>query len=179
MLTETKIKAARPAEKPYKLADGRGMSLFVQPTGAKLWRFRYRYAGREKMLSLELPRHWHQARPRQARRSAQVAHGWHRSERGSQEKRLALADTFETVAEEWLAKQSYSKATKDKARWVLDELLLPTLGREPTHTITPQIVLRALQAIEARGHRESAHRARQKAGPILRYAIATGGQSAT
>ncbi len=49
-LTDTAIKHLRPAEKPYKLADGRGLYLLVNPSGSKLWRWKYRYEGREKLM---------------------------------------------------------------------------------------------------------------------------------
>ncbi len=52
MLTETKIKAAKPRDKTYKLADGGGLTLLVRPNGSKLWRFRYRFHGIENMLSV-------------------------------------------------------------------------------------------------------------------------------
>jgi len=52
MLTDKAIQAAKPRVRPYKLADGRGLTLLVNPVGSKLWRFRYRYDGREKMLGL-------------------------------------------------------------------------------------------------------------------------------
>ena len=50
MLTDKAIQAAKPKARPYKLADGEGLTLLVKPTGSKLWRFRYRHEGREKML---------------------------------------------------------------------------------------------------------------------------------
>ena len=50
MLTDIEIRRAKPRQKPYKLTDGHGLVLLVNPNGAKLWRFRYVYGGREKML---------------------------------------------------------------------------------------------------------------------------------
>lgn len=52
MLTERGIKALKPREKPYKKADARGLFLIVRPDGARWWRFKYKLAGREKLLSL-------------------------------------------------------------------------------------------------------------------------------
>ena len=51
-LTDVRARTAKPREKPYKLSAGRGLCLFVMPDGAKYWRFRYRYGGKEKMLSV-------------------------------------------------------------------------------------------------------------------------------
>ena len=50
-LTDVSIKNTKPSEKPYSLADEKGLSILVQPTGSKWWRFRYRFDGKEKMLS--------------------------------------------------------------------------------------------------------------------------------
>jgi len=52
MLTQLQITAAKPKAEPYTLADGQGLALFVQPSGAKLWRFRYRYGGTAKTLHI-------------------------------------------------------------------------------------------------------------------------------
>lgn len=53
-LTPSAVQNAKPKDKPYKLADGRGMFLLVKPDGAKLWRWRYRRPGlgTENMLGL-------------------------------------------------------------------------------------------------------------------------------
>jgi hypothetical protein len=49
-IKELQARNALPAEKPYKLADG-GLFLLVQPNGSKLWRMKYRFAGKERLLS--------------------------------------------------------------------------------------------------------------------------------
>ena len=51
-LTDSAIKTAALQEKSYKLSDGNGLTLLIQPNGAKWWRFRYRFSGKEKNLSL-------------------------------------------------------------------------------------------------------------------------------
>ncbi|MGQ0835475.1 MAG: Arm DNA-binding domain-containing protein, partial [Gammaproteobacteria bacterium] len=51
-LSEAGIRAARPKERPYKLFDERGLYLRVEPRGGRLWRFRFRYGGVEKLLAL-------------------------------------------------------------------------------------------------------------------------------
>jgi integrase len=85
------------------------------------------------------------------------------------------AETFEVIAREWLAMRAKTTAaiTQAKALWLL-EMLFPHLGRRPIREVTPPELLSALRKIEARGHHESAHRAKQKCGQIFRYAIATG-----
>ena len=51
-LNDKATAAAQPKEKQYKLSDGDGLSLIVQPNGKKLWWFRYRFASKEKTLSI-------------------------------------------------------------------------------------------------------------------------------
>lgn len=173
MLTDAKIRAARPTEKPYKLSDGRGLTLIVQPTGARWWRFRYEWQGKERMLSLgvypDVPLGLARERRDAARRD--VAAGVDPSAKRQAEK-AARAETFRIVAEEWFKDQNYSPATKSKTRWIFDELLYPALGDEPIRTLDASKALKALRVIESRGHRESAHRARQKIGQVMRFAAA-------
>jgi hypothetical protein len=52
VLTQFSITKAKPKKKPYKLSDGGGLHLLIQPGGSRLWRFRYRFGGRENMLAL-------------------------------------------------------------------------------------------------------------------------------
>lgn len=176
-LSDTAIRNARARDKPYKLADGRGLVLLIQPTGAKWWRYRYRYEGREKMISLgayptvtlQLARD----RLRAAQRS--LAEGCD----PSVARRLKKADrefTFASVAREWLDHQqaTLAPATYRKAKWVLEDLLLPRLGTRPVSQIGAAEVLTVLRGLDERGLAETARRARQRCGQVLRYAIATG-----
>src|SRR5450631_4119419 len=126
MLTDTAIRSARPREKAYKLFDGRGLYLEVAPTGGKLWRLKYRHDGRENRLalgahpdtSLKLARERCDA----ARR--QLAAGIDPSSQRQAEK-LAIANTFEAVAREWLAlqKKKLARTTFAKAGWTFETLV--------------------------------------------------------
>src|SRR5436305_8036737 len=51
-LTDAKIRAAKPKAAPYKLTDGKGLYLEIRPSGSKLWRYRYRIAGRENVYAI-------------------------------------------------------------------------------------------------------------------------------
>lgn len=178
-LTATAVKQAKPKEKAYKLADGGSLYLEVMPTGAKYWRWKYRYAGKEKRLALGVY-------PAVSLKDARQAH---------QEARSTLADgidpnlarkaakaasttvnTFEGIAREWLGKQqaTYAASTYSKTLWMLEKFLLPTLGNLTPNDITPPMVLAALRRIEQRGKHETAHRTKQVASRVFRYAIATG-----
>jgi integrase len=174
-LTETRIRAAKPKEKPYKLRDGRGLYLLVQPTGARLWRLRFRQPGRESMVSLgaypDVPLKL--ARDRRDETRKAIASGVDPAAQRRAE-RAGHKNTFEAIAVEWLAKRKMSVKTREKAEWTFNDLLFPKIGSRPIASITAPDVLRALRPIEERGKLETAHRTKQRASQVFRYAIATG-----
>ncbi len=176
MLTDAHIRGAKPREKSYKVADGFGLTLLVNPDGSKFWRFRYRFAGAEKSLSFGRYGDVSLADARDRRDAArkQLAAGKDPSEERQREK-AELRSTFRDVAEEWFARQhKLSESTADKARWIFDTHIYPALGSKPVKTITALTVSRALREIEDKGLHETAHRARQRVSAVLRYAVATG-----
>jgi integrase len=176
-LSETRVRTARPKQKPYKLFDERGLYLRVEPGGGRLWRFRYRYGGVEKLLALgaypDVPLKRARVKRDDARRL--LADGIDPSAQ-RQAERTMQQDTFEGVAREWLDRQSKSLAegtvTILSAR--LENYLYPYLGSRPIAAITAPELLATLRRIEARGRHETAHRARALTGRVFRYAIATG-----
>ncbi|HTT41916.1 MAG TPA: Arm DNA-binding domain-containing protein, partial [Steroidobacteraceae bacterium] len=107
MLSDTKVRAARPREKAYKLYDERGLFLLVAPSGGRLWRLKYRLREREKLISLGSYPDVSLKRAREKRDEARklLADGIDPSVQ-RQEHRTALLETFEGVAEEWLRLQS-------------------------------------------------------------------------
>ena len=176
-LSPSAVANARAQAKPYKLADGRGLYLLVQPTGARWWRFDYTRptTGKRNTLSLgtfpEVP--LRKARERaQAARDA-VADGADPGESRAQEK-AARASTFGALAAEWLTKQraKLAEVTQRKAVWLLS--LASDLDPLPVTAVTAPRVLDVLRKIEATGAHETARRVRQRIGQVLRYAIATG-----
>jgi integrase len=177
MLSDTRVRAAKPGDKQYKLYDERGLFLLVTPTGGRLWRLKYRMGGREKLISLGAYPDVGLKRAREKRDEARklLADGIDPSAQ-RQERRTALLQTFEGVAEEWLELQSKSLApeTISILGSRLKSALYPYLGSKPVAAITAQEVLAALRRIEARGRHETAHRVRALAGRVLRYAVATG-----
>jgi integrase len=177
MLSDTRVRRAKPSDKQYKLYDGRGLFLLVTPTGGRLWRLKYRINGGEKLISLGAYPDVGLKRAREKRDEARklLADGIDPSAR-RQERRTALLETFEGVAEEWLELQSKSLApeTISILGSRLKSALYPYLGSKPVAAITAQEVLGALRRIEARGRHETAHRVRALAGRVLRYAVATG-----
>ena len=181
ILTDVKVRNAKQKAKAYYLADGRGLSLYVSPAGSKLWRYRYRFDGKPKTLTLgEYPgmslvaaREKH-ARARQTLRDGRdpaVADGEEKAKRAKN-----AADTFEVVAREWheLTKTMW---VKTHAANVIDSLeadVFPPLGATPIRDITPSMVIEALRKVEARSALETARRIRQRMSMVFVHAIAEG-----
>jgi integrase len=178
-LTDVAIRKIKPTEKPCKLADGGGLYLLVNPGGSKWWRFKYRFGGKEKLLSLGTYPDTSLAAARERRDEArrQVQAGIDPSEQRKAQKAAGAeraANSFAVIAEEWLAKQRMAPATLEKARWTLDSLVFPWIGNRPIAEIDTPEMLKLLRRIEERGAHETAHRTKQRCGQIFRYAIATG-----
>jgi integrase len=177
MLTETAVRAARPTQKPAKLFDGGGLYLLVNPQGSRLWRLKYRIHGKEKLLAIGAYPDVSLKRAREKRDEARrlLADGIDPSAARKAEK-IADANTFEAIAREWLELQQkkLSASTYDKALWVFETLLFPFIGSQPIRRLSASDVLGAVRRIEARGKHETAHRAKQRCGQVIRYAVATG-----
>jgi integrase len=176
-LSEAKIRASRPKERAYKVFDERGLFLLVTPTGGRLWRFRYRLGGVEKLLTLGAYPDVPLKRAREKREDARklVADGIDPSAK-RQAERATQVETFEAIAKEWLELQRKSLAaeTMEILGTRLKSFLYPYIGSRPIASITAQELLAALRRIEARGKHETAHRVRSLAGRVFRYAVATG-----
>jgi integrase len=176
-LTETRIRTAKPTHKPYKLVDGRGLSLLVAPSGGKLWRLRFRHHGRESMVSLgSYPDvNLKEARERCDAERKVIASGVDPSAKRRAEK-LAHAHTFEAVGRECLLLQKARLApvTYTRAEHTLETFAYPYIGSRPIATLKPLDVLAVLRRIEAKGNHETARRTCQRISQVFRYAVATG-----
>ena len=175
-LTDTAVRLAKPGPKPIKKADDKGLFILIQPSGAKWWRFRYRFGGKEKLLSLgtypEVT--LSQARVKRDQYRALLAQGIDPSDQRKATKDAA-ADTFAAIALEWHAKHSPTWAPAHAKR-VMERLsnhVMPFIGNKPITEITAPMILALLQRMEAAGKLESAHKTKQSIGQVFRYAIAT------
>ena len=179
-LTDPKVRTTRPTEKPQKLFDGRGLFLLVTLTGGRLWRFKYRFGGSEKSLSIGTypETSLAEARQRRDQASALLANGIDPSETKKAQKAAGNqeTETFEIIAREWYAKFSPSWATSHAKTTIrrLELFIFPWVGARPVKTITALELLAALRRIETKGALETAHRVKQVCGQVFRYAIATG-----
>lgn len=178
-LTDTAARNAKPRAKPYKLTDGAGLYLEVMPTGARYWRMRYRHGGRDSRVAFGVYPEVTLAEARRRRDEARAAlrEGQDPAALKRARKtvaRVAGADSFKAIADEWLAKQAASLApvTYAKAQWMFG--LVPGLHALPIAQIGPPDVLMALRPLEAAGTLETAHRVKQRIGQVFRYAVATG-----
>jgi len=183
MLTNAKVRSAKGRERPYKLADGGGLTLLVNPDGSRWWRLRYRYGGREKMLSLGVYPDVSLALAREKRGEARtlLARGVDpSSERKA--KKVADADTFKAIAEEWLDSGCPGKRTKSRLkvgtikqlRHRLKTYVYPYHGSSPIKEITTTAFHTTLKRLVAKDLFETAARVRAISSRVFRYAIATG-----
>ncbi|KVK77155.1 tyrosine-type recombinase/integrase [Burkholderia sp. MSMB1498] len=180
-LTDAEIRNAPAREKPYRLTDGSGMYLEVSPAGGKYWRFKYRFAGKEKRLALgvypEVSGKEARLRRDEARRL--LANGIDPGIERKVQKAATVeraANSFEAVAREWFARQSpgWAKSHADKIIARLEKDVFPWLGGRAIAEIKAPEVLAVLRRVEARGALDTSHRVHQNCGQVFRYAVATG-----
>jgi integrase len=181
-LTDAKVRNAKadPA-KSQRLWDSGGLYLEVSPVGGKLWRLKYRFDGKEKLLALGRWKAVSLADARDKRDAAKklMARQIDPAENRKEEKRVVAnrdANSFEAVAREWYEKQSHvweEHHASDVLRR-LESNLFPDLGQKPIAAITAPMLLTAVRKIEHRGAYDLAHRVLQVASQIFRYGVATG-----
>ncbi|WP_337955127.1 tyrosine-type recombinase/integrase [Methylophaga sp.] len=180
-LTDIQIRNAKPEAKQYKLSAGLGLYLIVSPKGGKWWRFRYRFGGKQKELSLG-------TYPTTTLKSATLKRDEMRKmiaddidpavERKTEKlyQHAASENSFQAVADEWFSKFSTEWSEQHKQRTIgrLKNDVYPWLGEKVINNVTAPELLMVLRRMESRGAIDSAHRVRQICSQIIRYAIATG-----
>ncbi|MBN8737110.1 MAG: tyrosine-type recombinase/integrase [Xanthomonadales bacterium] len=180
MLTDKAVKAMKPGARLYRRADAKGLCIEVQPTGARYWRYRYRFGGKAKMFSLGVYPEVSLAEARErcdeARRA--LRSGIDPGAKRKQDKLIAKVLTvtsFEPVAREWLAgRGKLADTTRAKTLWALTSHAFPWIGKRPIGEITAPELLAVLRRLESRGKLETAQRLKQICGQVFRYAVATG-----
>lgn len=181
ILTDVAVRNAKARTTQYKLRAEHGLYILVQPSGAKAWRFDYRFAGRRRtfiigpypLISLSDAR-----AARDEARKLLLAHIDPLEQRKLDriEAELRRGVTFAVIADELIAKmerEGRAEATMTKTRWLID-FARPQLGGRPISEISAPEVLAVLRKIEDRGRYETARRLRSVVGSVFRYAIATG-----
>jgi integrase len=180
-LTDTAIRNLKPREKPYKVSDFDGLFVLVKPSGSRLWQFKYRIGGKEKLLSIGPYPETSLAQARAKRDAARsmVANGVDPSEAKQEQKRRSQMQdrvTFAAQAREYLDKirrEGRADMTMRKLEWLLG-MAIDDLGERPIADISAPEVLRCLRKVEARGTHETARRLRSTIGTVFRFAVASG-----
>lgn len=180
-LNHTRIINAKPKEKAYKLADEKGLFLYVTTKGGMYWRMKYRFGGKEKLLALGVYPDVSLAKARDKRDDARklladdIDPGEHRKVMKQVESDRS-ANSFEFIAREWFVKYSpnWVKSHSDKIMQRFMRDIFPWVGNKPITDVTPPVLLSVIRRIEERGALETAHRALSNCGQVFRYAIATG-----
>ena len=180
-LSEVKCRNAKAAAKPIKLSDGGGLHLLVTPDGSKYWRLAYRFHGKQRTLACGVYPIITPAAARQLRDAAkrELAKGIDPSAAKKErvrDARNAAATTFEIVAREWHERWKPGRTAFYAAQVMrrLEADVFPALGRRPIAEIKAGEILDALQKVEARGVKETAHRLKQMISQVFRYAIVAG-----
>jgi integrase len=180
-LTEMQVRKAKPAEKPYRLADGKGLYLEVMPNGSRYWRMKYRFDGKEKRAAFGVYPEVSLAEAREACVAArkQLAAGIDPSAQKKEVKRarvLLASSSFEAVAREWFETQreGWTEVYAGKVINSLEVDVFPKIGAKPIADIEAPHMLEILWAVEARGVRETAKRVLQRSRAVFQYGIMTG-----
>ncbi len=180
-LTDAKIRNAKTSSKQFKLYDERGLFLLVRPEGGRLWRFRFRFEDREKLLALGIYPDvtLKEARERRDEARKLVAAGIDPCAQRKAQKSARVeraANSFEVIAREWHERQkpTWAPSHADRVLRLMERDLFPWLGGTAIADLTPPTILEVLMKIADRGAIETAHRALTIVGQVNRFAIASG-----
>ena len=181
MLTDSKIKAAKPKDKAYKVSDSGGLFIHVQPNGAKYWRCKYRFLNKEKLLSFGT---YPEVSLSEARSKRDVAKAQLKNDidpalvkqRQKDKRYEAAANSFSAIAQEWLIKHeaTLAKETAKRKLAMLENDILPYIGKRPIAEIETFELVGCLNRIVDRGTVETAHKSRSIINQVCRYAKQTG-----
>ena len=183
LLSDIRVRNAKPKLTPYKIADGQGMYLLVQPGGGKYWRLNYRFAGKQKTLALGTYPEVGLGAARKKRLEARELLAMHppvdpmlKRKADRRESARLASNTFASIAREWweLKRDAWSPGHADAVMARLEAELFPPLGARPIMEIDAPELLDAVRAVEKRGALEIASKSLVIAGQVLRHAIATG-----
>ncbi|GEM18348.1 tyrosine-type recombinase/integrase [Gluconobacter oxydans] len=180
MLTDVQLRRIAPKGKAYKLADAGGLFILVQPNGSRLWRMKYRFGGKEKLLAFGTYPEVTLAKARDARDQARSELRAGRDPSLTRKQRQAEArqtdHQLRNVGEIWIASQAsrWTPRHRKDVETSLERFVWPDLGSLNLDDITPPMVLATIRKIEAGRARETARRIRQRLSAIFLFGIAHG-----
>jgi len=177
-LNDRQIKNAKPAEKPFKLNDGKGLYLYINTSGGKLWRFDFSYNGKRKTLSIGKYPTVSLVEARQAAENARrlLVSGQDPSEAKQQEKRerqTAALNTFESIARRWHSDNLIRWKENHAARVLryFETDVFPVIGAMPIQEIRVSDIKTVLDGVMTRGVNNTAEKIREWTGAIFDYAV--------
>lgn len=180
-LSNTAILNAKATDKAYKIYDSDGLFLQVTPSGGKWWRLKFRFNGKEKLLSLGVYPDISLSQARERRDDAKklLATDIDPSENRKAVKasnKLNTANSFEVVAREWAKSYFKNKSASHQDRTMrrLENYIFPWLGSKPISEITAPQILEVVKRIENLNKLETAHRTLQATSQVFRYAVQIG-----
>ena len=183
LLSDIKVRNAKRKAAPYKITDGEGMYLLVQPGGGKYWRLNYRFGGKQKTLALGAYPEVGLGAARKKRLDARELLAMHppvdpmlKRKADRRESAQLASNTFESIAREWweIKREAWSQGHASAVMARLEAELFPPLGTRPIAAVDAPELLDAIRAVEKRGALELASKSLVIAGQVLRYAISTG-----
>ncbi|EDV9739604.1 integrase arm-type DNA-binding domain-containing protein [Salmonella enterica] len=178
-LTDIKVRTTKPSDKPFKLTDGQGMHLLVNPNGSKYWRLQYRFDGKQKVLALGVYPMVSLGEARRKRDEAKklVSDGIDPSEKKKADKiEQSEALTFEAVARDWhtACKRKWSASHSERVLKSLEDNLFSSIGQRKIAELKTKDLLEPVKTVAASGRLEVAARLQQRTTAIMRYAVQNG-----
>ncbi len=180
-LNDTLIRNSKGKLKDYKLSDGGGLFLLIKTSGAKWWRYSYRFNGMQKTISLGVYPEisLKEARLRHQDARSLLARGTNPSEDRKRTKATNLAlskNSFELIAREWIGSnlKLLSDGHKDRILRRLELYIFPWIGKKPISEISAPEVLECIKRIQSLNKLETATRTLQACGQVFRYAVQSG-----
>lgn len=179
MLTDKQIQNAKARATLYRLLDGEGLYLEVSSAGGRLWRFRYRFAGKEKMLALgKYPQVRGPAGRKLAGEARQVLSEGRdpgaEKQAAKERARIASDIGFEAIATQWHAELKLADSTRAKHVAFFANDVFPWIGKRPIADIAAPDLLAVIRRIEGRGATDIARRVHNLCGRVFRYAVGHG-----
>lgn len=178
-LTDIKVRTTKPSDKPFKLTDGQGMHLLINPNGSKYWRLQYRFDGKQKVLALGVYPMVSLGEARRKRDEAKklVSDGIDPSEKKKADKtEQSEALTFEAVARDWhtACKRKWSDSHSERVLKSLEDNLFSSIGQRKIAELKTKDLLDPVKTVAASGRLEVAARLQQRTTAIMRYAVQNG-----
>jgi hypothetical protein len=179
-LTDTAVRNSKPGAKTRRVFDERGLYLEISPAGGRWWRWKYRYGGKEKRLSLGVYPDVGLKDAREGRDDARklLSQGVDPSANRKATKLAGVnrhSNSFEVVAREWFGKYKPNWVESHSSRIIrlFERDIFPHIGSKAIADVSSPDLLAVVRRIEARAL-ETAHRGLRYCGQVFRYAVATG-----